>query len=125
MKPLKLLFGRLLLWWWRLGAPRCHCGRPLHYRNPGIRQIVEHEIRLHGPLVRVNVNDRVWLVPRHYIALHGLRADQIGRLGFQEVTDLQSSKIPADKALPATGQTPGLERTGASPGTLGGPGGAR
>jgi len=81
-------FGRLLLWWWRKRVPRCHCGWPLHYHSRKIRAMVERQIREHGPMVRVNVGDRVWLVPRHYIALHGLRADEVAWLGFAEVTDV-------------------------------------
>ena len=36
-------------------------------------------------MVPVVVDDRAWLVPRHYIALHGLKAWELPGLGFQEV----------------------------------------
>lgn len=65
----------------------CHCGLRLHYKDPVMRFFVERLILLHGPMVRVTVEDRTWLVPRHYIALHGLKAQEIENKGFEEVFD--------------------------------------
>lgn len=64
----------------------CHCGQPLHYTNTGLQVMVEQLIAQLGPTVKVTVLGRYWLVPRHYIALHYLRADKIESLGFEEIT---------------------------------------
>ena len=62
----------------------CHCGRPLHYSDPEIQRDVEAVIGLLGEHITVQVGGRKWLVPRHYIALHGLKAANIATLGFEE-----------------------------------------
>jgi hypothetical protein len=50
----------------------CHCGKLLHYSDNAIRRDVESLIRQLGERVTVTLPDgRSWLVPRHYIALHG------------------------------------------------------
>lgn len=70
-------------------SEQCPCGEPLHYRTPGMQTVVEDLIRAVGPTVPVTVGNRTWEVPRHYIALHGLRADNLAALadhyGFLEV----------------------------------------
>jgi hypothetical protein len=63
----------------------CHCGRPLHYRRVEDWEAVQRLVDTLGPTIRVTVDGRTWLVPRHYIALHGLRGDQVERLGFTEI----------------------------------------
>lgn len=51
----------------------CPCGRPLHYSDARTRALVEKLIAQHGETVIVHAPDSSqWLVPRHYIALHGL-----------------------------------------------------
>lgn len=62
----------------------CHCGRPLHYSDPTARRLVERLVADLGPDMEVVAGGRTWLVPRHYIALHGLRAAEIPELGFKE-----------------------------------------
>jgi hypothetical protein len=64
----------------------CHCGKPLHYLNLDVQRVVEEFVRLHGTHIRVTVGGRTWLVQRHYIALHGLKAAELPRLGFEEIT---------------------------------------
>jgi hypothetical protein len=64
----------------------CHCGKPLHYSDPIAQAHVEALIQALGPNIRVTAGMRTWLVPRHYIALHGLKAEDVPSLGFQEVT---------------------------------------
>lgn len=68
---------------------RCACGEPLHYTNPVNRHRVESFIAEHGWCVKVVIGGRAWMVPRHYIALHGLKADDIemlaARFQFEEV----------------------------------------
>lgn len=63
----------------------CHCGKPLHYSNPHLRDLIESTIEALGAYTLVTVNDRTWRVPRHYIALHGLKAYEVASLGFEEV----------------------------------------
>lgn len=65
----------------------CACGKPLHYRRPELRAMIERFVRELGPDVRVRVGARTWLVPRHYIALHGIRGRDLPWLGFPEVTE--------------------------------------
>lgn len=64
----------------------CHCGRPLHYTDPKVEYLIRAMVKKLGPTVPVQVDDRAWLVPRHWIALHGLRAQELPALGFEEVT---------------------------------------
>lgn len=61
---------------------RCHCGRPLHYRDPEIARIMHALVAELGEYVVVQVGGRRWRVPRHYIALHGLRGADLPSLGF-------------------------------------------
>jgi hypothetical protein len=65
----------------------CRCGQPLHYTSPEMKALVERHIQMLGPDTKVTVGDRTWKVPRHYIALHGLKADEVASLGFEEATD--------------------------------------
>lgn len=52
----------------------CPCGQPLHYLSRESERSVRSLITDLGENIPVNFGDRVWLVSRHYIALHGLRA---------------------------------------------------
>jgi hypothetical protein len=64
----------------------CHCGRPLHYTNRRYFEIIEEIIGQLGECVRMTADDgRTWLVPRHYIALHGVKNQELSCLGFEEV----------------------------------------
>jgi len=69
---------------------QCPCGRPLHYTLPFVGWLVEGQIADEGPEQVVEVIGHRWLVPRHYIALHGLKAEQLPdiaeRYGFKEAT---------------------------------------
>jgi hypothetical protein len=59
----------------------CSCGRPLHYSDPAIQRLVEDLILTQGDLVTIVVAGvGTWRVPRHYIALHGLKAAEIPEL---------------------------------------------
>jgi hypothetical protein len=66
----------------------CACGKPLHYTNPDTQATVEGFIARLGETILVRVRDRAWNVPRHYLALHGLAAQQLPtlalELGFEE-----------------------------------------
>lgn len=63
---------------------RCHCGLPLHYTDPAVETLVRNFIVALGSDRVVTVGTRSWRVPRHYIALHGLKASEIETLGFSE-----------------------------------------
>lgn len=65
----------------------CHCGKPLHYSDWGIHYLVDSIIAERGgdQYIPVTVGKRTWLVQRHYIALHGLKAKELPRLGFEEI----------------------------------------
>lgn len=64
---------------------RCHCGLPLHYASAAVRATVDALVATLGPDMKVTVGGRSWMVPRHYIALHGFTASEIPELGFPEV----------------------------------------
>lgn len=56
----------------------CPCGLPLHYLSKDSERMVKKLVEELGENISVNFGDRVWLVSRHYIALHGLRgADEL------------------------------------------------
>ena len=68
----------------------CDCGKPLHYSRQQTRAQVELLIATLGPAQVITIpNDGSWRVPRHYIALHGIKADEIRALaqqyGWEEV----------------------------------------
>lgn len=71
----------------------CACGQPLHYTDPVAQVAVESQVARLGETVLVQVADEPFgvRVPRHYIALHGIRA--------QALADLQErygwEKVPA------------------------------
>lgn len=65
----------------------CHCGKPLHYTNPFAEQQMRVIIQRKGEYCRITTGGRTWLVQRHYVALHGIRAVDLPTLGFQEITE--------------------------------------
>jgi hypothetical protein len=65
--------------------PRCLCGRPLHYKNAYERRQVERIIDRFGEFINVKAGAKTYRVPRHYIALHGLKDKDLAALGFEEV----------------------------------------
>lgn len=59
----------------------CACGKPLHYASPRLHALVEQLIGASGSeyvLVRRLDDNRAWKVQRHFIALHGLKGDELG-----------------------------------------------
>lgn len=65
----------------------CACGKPLHYQANFIQKIMQQLVDERGENITVTYGTRSWLVPRHYIALHGIDEEQILERGFPEVTD--------------------------------------
>ena len=67
----------------------CACGKPLHYTDPVHEELVRSFVARFGEKIKVTVNGRSFMVPRHFIALHGLRASEIlqiaARYGFEEI----------------------------------------
>lgn len=60
----------------------CACGRPLHYSDPDTQERVERIVEDRGQFIRVATTEGAWLVQRHYIALHGLKAADLPALGL-------------------------------------------
>lgn len=60
----------------------CHCGRPLHYTDPAIQRIVSMMVADLGPDIEIHCHGRIYQVQRHYIALHGIKAEDLPHLGF-------------------------------------------
>ena len=61
----------------------CHCGKPLHYSDPAIQETIQRLIDNLGECVDVTVEDETYEVPRHYIALHGVKAMELPELAIQ------------------------------------------
>src|SRR4030095_11582 len=79
----------------------CACGLPLHYSAPELQAEVERMIALAGgnPLVIVTVTSkrpgvkaRHFLVQRHYIALHGLKTQELLKGNIPGAKEMQ---VPA------------------------------
>lgn len=58
-------------------AELCPCGRPLHYTNPKDEAAVKDLVERLGELQPVHTPYGSAMVPRHYIALHGLYAPEL------------------------------------------------
>lgn len=58
---------------------RCGCGEPLHYTDPRVEAYMRRLVDEKGPdiLVEVEGDDYGIWVPRHYIALHGIKSGQL------------------------------------------------
>lgn len=70
---------------------RCPCGALLHYSDPQKESYVTKMVQERGENVPVTVTGvGTWLVPRHYIALHGFKAEELPELarryGFERIT---------------------------------------
>jgi hypothetical protein len=65
---------------------KCHCGKPLHYKNSLAEHFVNEAIKKKGEFVTVRSleSGKYYKIPRHYIALHGLRGKELDSYGFKE-----------------------------------------
>lgn len=73
----------------------CACGKPLHYSNPAMRMVIDRLITDCGTQdVTVRIGNRTWIVQRHYIALHGLKARELPNLKFPEILDNDKTFLP-------------------------------
>ncbi len=69
----------------------CPCGLPLHYATPEAAEYMDRMVAELGERIAVEVLTRgTFLVPRHFIALHGLKAEDLPALaeiyGFERVS---------------------------------------
>jgi hypothetical protein len=71
----------------------CACGKPLHYSSAHLREMIEQMVATLGECIVVKnlSSGKAFMVPRHYIALHGIRARELvvlaEKYGFKEATD--------------------------------------
>lgn len=63
----------------------CHCGKKLHYRNQTTERMMQKLVDSMGEFVEIQCGTRRWKVQRHYIALHGIKAEELPKLGFEEI----------------------------------------
>lgn len=63
----------------------CACGKPLHYTDKTLQDQIEMMVAMLGECIEVEVSGKRYKVPRHYIALHGLKGAEVAALGFEEV----------------------------------------
>lgn len=64
---------------------RCACGLPLHYSDPAIQAQVQALVDELGEWVPVHLGNDKYLAQRHYIALHGLKGQDIEDLCRQGI----------------------------------------
>lgn len=65
---------------------KCACGKLLHYTDDYVKLMVGEMVVAKGEYMKVTVPSKgTFKVPRHYIALHGLKAEEIDKLGFERV----------------------------------------
>lgn len=64
---------------------KCACGQPLHYSDPALQEQIQKLVDELGECIDINIGTGTWAVPRHYIALHGIKAAEIPSLGFERV----------------------------------------
>jgi hypothetical protein len=65
----------------------CHCGKPLHYTDPAVKKSADDLIATAGEYVKIFYNGRGYKVPRHYVFLHGIKAQELPTLGFEEIKE--------------------------------------
>lgn len=67
----------------------CACGRSLHYNDPEIGAIIRDISDTNGEFITINIGERAFKVQRHYIALHGIKAQDLlaARVPCEEITE--------------------------------------
>lgn len=63
----------------------CACGLPLHYNSPVAERIGRTQTELYGVMIPITTPAGTWLVQRHYVLLHGLRAMDLPSLPFARI----------------------------------------
>jgi hypothetical protein len=74
-----------------VSAMKCPCGLDLHYTSAAAQASVERLVDALGPEITVTTSAGSWLVPRHFIALHGIVAAELPALA----TRFRFTKIKA------------------------------
>jgi hypothetical protein len=65
---------------------KCHCGKKLHYTDLKTKKFVLKMIKKLGEYIRVTNSDGItFRVQRHYLALHGLKEEELEKLGFEKI----------------------------------------
>jgi hypothetical protein len=69
---------------------RCDCGEPLHYTTPVYAARMDWVVETYGPLINVHDGSgQAWMIPRHYIALHGIKEAELrglaAKYGWEKV----------------------------------------
>jgi len=67
---------------------QCACGKPLHYTDAAAEAMVSRLVRELGEHIPVVVEGVRYKVQRHYIALHGLKAQDLPRLARQGIVEI-------------------------------------
>lgn len=64
---------------------KCFCGEPLHYSDLNVYARIQKQVEEFGEMLEIasETSGRIYLVPRHYMALHGVKADTLHLLGFE------------------------------------------
>lgn len=65
----------------------CACGMPLHYTSKVTESQVVRLVEKLGECIPVSANGVRYLVQRHFIALHGLNADDLPQLAEQGIVE--------------------------------------
>jgi hypothetical protein len=60
----------------------CACGLPLHYNSPTTRELVNRFVAELGETIVVTTTSGRYAVQRHYLALHGLKAEELPDLAL-------------------------------------------
>ena len=63
----------------------CPCGEKLHYADHDDEAVVRLMVLQFGPDVKMVslATGRAWMVPRHYVALHGIKERELPALAAQ------------------------------------------
>lgn len=63
----------------------CHCGEPLHYADLSVKEMVDDLIVKLGTHIDVIYGNKTYKVPRHYLALHGVKWELMDTYGFEVI----------------------------------------
>jgi len=89
----------------------CPCGKPLHYTDPVAEGFTRDLISALGPIMKVSCPAGIFEVPRHYIALHGLKAVEVAevaeRYGFSQVSTSDLTSVGEGDLEPVPGSLDG------------------
>lgn len=66
---------------------KCHCGKThkIDTKKPGWAAFIKF-IDDYPPNIPVTIGDGTWIVPRMYIAIHGLKGKELSLLGFPKIS---------------------------------------